>query len=134
MSAKFLKISTDKAPSAVGPYVQGLEPVNPGKPVFLSGQIPINPKTGKIDADDIETQTRQVLDNIEAVLAEAQLKLEDIIHMRVYLENMGDFATFNSIYAERFGDHKPTRETIQVAKLPLGAKIEMVPLAWRESL
>jgi 2-iminobutanoate/2-iminopropanoate deaminase len=109
-------------PSAVGPYSQA---VRSGSLLFCSGQIPINPASGKIEAIDVEGQARQVLTNIQALLASQNLDLSDVVKATVFLQEMADFPKVNPIYAEAFGDHKPARSTVAVAGLPLGALIEI---------
>lgn len=123
-------LHTQQAPAAVGPYVQGIVPSAPGVPVFLSGQVGIDPSTGKL-TDGLENQTRQVFQNIEAVLKEAGLTLNDVMYANVLLTDIGDFAEVNGYYAEIFGDHRPTRAAYAVSALPLGAKIEVVVTAWK---
>jgi 2-iminobutanoate/2-iminopropanoate deaminase len=109
-------------PSAVGPYSQA---VRVGNLLFCSGQIPINPASGKIEAMDVEGQARQVLTNIQALLASQNLNLSQVAKATVFLQEMADFPKINPIYAEAFGDHKPARSTVAVAGLPLGALIEI---------
>jgi 2-iminobutanoate/2-iminopropanoate deaminase len=109
-------------PSAVGPYSQA---VRSGSLLFCSGQIPINPASGKIEATEVEGQARQVLANIKSLLASQQLELNQVVKATVFLQDMGDFPKINPIYAEAFGDHKPARSTVAVAGLPLGALIEI---------
>lgn len=109
-------------PSAVGPYSQA---VRSGSLLFCSGQIPINPASGKIEATDVEGQARQVLTNIQALLASQNLDLSRVVKATVFLQDMADFPKVNPIYAEAFGDHKPARSTVAVAGLPLGALIEI---------
>lgn len=122
----FKIIETDKAPKAIGPYSQALETALQGSRITLSGQIGINPETGKLIDEDIQKQTEQIFNNIEAVLNAADVTLRNVQHVRIYLTDMKDYKSVNEIYAKRFGDHKPTREAVQVAGLPLDAKIEMV--------
>jgi len=111
-----------QVPSAVGPYSQA---VRSGSLLFCSGQIPINPASGKIEATEVEGQARQVLTNIQALLASQNLDLSDVVKATVFLQEMADFPKVNPIYAEAFGDHKPARSTVAVAGLPLGALIEI---------
>jgi 2-iminobutanoate/2-iminopropanoate deaminase len=118
-------ILTAHAPQPVGPYSQA---IRVDGFVFCSGQIGIDPKTGAM-TEGVEKQTRQVLDNIAAVLAAADLKLANIVKTTIYLVNMGDFATVNAIYAERFGTPPPARSTIGIAALPLGAVVEIEVIA-----
>lgn len=123
-------LHTQQAPAAVGPYVQGIVPAAPGVPVFLSGQVGIDPSTGKL-TEGLENQTRQVFKNIEAVLKEAGLTLNDVMYANVLLTDISDFAEVNGYYAEIFGDHRPARAAYAVSALPLGAKIEVVVTAWK---
>ena len=121
------KISTDKAPSAIGPYSQA---VRAGQFVFCSGQIGIDPATGKFIGVDVESQTRQVMQNLRRVLAAATLDLSHVAKTTIFLVNMEDFSSVNEIYGAEFGDHKPARATVQVAGLPLGALIEIECVAY----
>jgi 2-iminobutanoate/2-iminopropanoate deaminase len=117
------KIMTDQAPQAIGPYSQAIKA---GSYLFVSGQIAIDPATGKLSGETIEEQTRQVLKNMEAILASQGLTLENVVKTEVYLKDLKDFQTMNSIYAEKFSyDIKPARATIQVSKLPLDALVEI---------
>jgi 2-iminobutanoate/2-iminopropanoate deaminase len=121
------KISTDKAPKAIGPYSQAVRACNL---IFVSGQLPIDVATSNIVEGGIKQQTKQVIDNIEAILKSEGLSLEHVVRCDVFLQNMEDFKTVNSIYAERFtGDIHPARQTVEVAKLPMGALIEISCIA-----
>lgn len=102
-------ILTEKAPRPGGAYSQGLKV---GDFVFVAGQTPTNPVTGRIDAETIEDQTAQVIDNIEAILAEAGLTLADVVKSTVHLSDMELFSRFNAVYASRFPDPKPVRTTV----------------------
>jgi 2-iminobutanoate/2-iminopropanoate deaminase len=113
-------------PAAVGPYSQA---VKHGGLLFCSGQIPINPSAGKIEASDVEGQARQVLANISAMLASQGLAMTDVIKATVFLQSMADFPIVNPIYEAAFGGHKPARSTVAVAGLPLGALIEIEVIA-----
>jgi 2-iminobutanoate/2-iminopropanoate deaminase len=119
-------ISTDKAPAAVGPYSQA---VRSGDYLFCSGQLPLDPDTGKFSGDDIESQTMQVLKNVKAVLNAAGLDLSHVVKTTIFLTDMGEFSVVNDIYAGEFGDHKPARATVEVSNLPLGALIEIECIA-----
>jgi 2-iminobutanoate/2-iminopropanoate deaminase len=121
-------IHTDKAPKAVGPYSQAVEVSGT---LFLSGQVPINPAIGKLVDGGIAEQTNQVLDNIAAILAEAGLTFDNIVKTTCFLTDLGDFQEFNSIYATRFTEKQPARSTIEISKLPLGAKVEIECIAVR---
>lgn len=118
-------ILTANAPQPVGPYSQA---IRSGGFIFCSGQIGIDPVTGKMAAG-LEAQTRQVLDNIAAVLAAANLTLAHVVKTTIYLLDMGDFAQVNALYAERFGTPPPARSTIGIAALPLGAVVEIEVIA-----
>ncbi len=109
-------------PAAVGPYSQA---VRSGNLLFCSGQIPINPASGKIEATDVEGQSRQVLANIHALLTSQNLDFSRVLKATVFLQNMSDFPKVNPIYEEAFGSHKPARTTVAVPGLPLGALIEI---------
>jgi 2-iminobutanoate/2-iminopropanoate deaminase len=119
-------ITAPNAPVAVGPYSQA---VRTGNLLFCSGQIPIDPKTGKIEATDVEGQARQVLENINAVLSGAGLSVHHVVKATMFLQDMADFPKVNPIYELGFDGHKPARSTIQVAKLPLGALVEIEVIA-----
>lgn len=103
------QILTNKAPQPGGAYSQGLKV---GDFVFVAGQVPINPATGKLEAETIEDQTNQVISNIEAILGEAGLGLADVVKATVHLSDMSLFGRFNTVYASRFPDPKPVRTTV----------------------
>jgi len=115
-------VVTDKAPKAIGPYEQGIKV---GGLVYLSGQIPLDPKTGNLVQGDITVQVRRVLENLKAVLEAAGSSLDRVIKSTVYLKNIGDFNAMNEIYAEFLGAAKPARSTVAVAELPRGALVEI---------
>ena len=119
-------VTAPNAPAAVGPYSQA---VRTGNLLFCSGQIPINPASGKIEATDVEGQARQVLANIGAVLSGAGLSVHNVVKATMFLQDMADFPKVNPIYEAGFDGHKPSRSTIQVAKLPLGALVEIEVIA-----
>ena len=119
-------LSTDKAPAAVGPYSQA---IRTGNLLFCAGQIPLVPSSMKIEAPDIEGQTQQVLANVRAVLAAAGLTLANVVKSTVFLKDLGDFGKMNALYEAAFAGHKPARSTIQVAKLPLDALVEIEVVA-----
>jgi 2-iminobutanoate/2-iminopropanoate deaminase len=110
------------APAAIGPYSQA---VKTGNFLFCSGQIPIDPATGKIEASTVEGQTEQVLFNIRALLASQGAELSQVVKATVFLKEMTDFPKINPLYEVAFAGHKPARSTVQVAGLPLGALIEI---------
>ena len=119
-------IRTPAAPAAIGPYSQAIV-VNVGdaKMVFCSGQIPLDPATGNIIKGDVADQARRVLDNIVGVLAAVDATLADVVKTTMFLVDLNDFAAVNAVYAERFIDAPPARSTIQVARLPRDARVEI---------
>ena len=119
-------ISTEKAPKALGPYSQALKS---GNLVFCSGQIPINPATNAIEATTIEEQTRQVISNLANVLETAGASLKNVVKTTVFIKDMNDFAALNAVYAEMFGDTKPARSCVEVARLPKDVKVEIECIA-----
>jgi 2-iminobutanoate/2-iminopropanoate deaminase len=119
-------ISTENAPGAIGPYSQA---VKVGEFVFCSGQIPIDPATGNFVSDDVSEQTRQVLVNLEAVLKEAGSGLGSVVKTTVFVVDMNDFAAMNEVYAQFFTENKPARATVQAARLPRDAKVEIECIA-----
>lgn len=120
------KVNTDKAPKAVGPYVQANKV---GNLIFCSGQLGINPETGKIVEGGVIEEVKQVFKNIEAVLEEAGSSMNHVVKSLVLLENIADFAEVNKVYAEQFNEVLPARSAFQVAALPLGGKIEIEVIA-----
>jgi len=120
-------ISTKGAPAAIGPYSQG---VAAESFVFTSGQIPIDPSTGKLVEGDIGTQMRRVMENLKAVLAAANLSLADVVKTTIYVKDMSQFAAINRVYAEYFPDRPPARSTVGVASLALNAGVEIDMIAW----
>ena len=115
-------IHSDSAPAAIGPYSQA---VRAGSLVFLSGQIPLHPATMEIVGDDIESQTRQVFRNLDAVAAAAGSNLNHAVKLTIYLTDLGEFAKVNDIMSEYFDQPYPARATIQVSALPKGSRIEI---------
>lgn len=115
-------IVTEKAPKAVGPYSQG---ISTGNLLFSAGQIPLDPKTGKMVGSTIEEQTRQVLDNLRGVVEAAGSSLAQVVKVTVFMTDLGQFQAMNAIYAEYFSSDPPARSAFQVSALPLGAEIEM---------
>jgi 2-iminobutanoate/2-iminopropanoate deaminase len=120
------EINTPGAPAAIGPYAQAI--VANGL-VFCSGQIPINPASGNIEVAGAAEQTMQVLLNLRAVLEAAGSGLGKVVKTTVFLTDIGDFPAVNKVYAEMFGGHKPARSTVQVARLPKCAKVEIEAVA-----
>jgi 2-iminobutanoate/2-iminopropanoate deaminase len=127
--AKPSAVFSPAAPAPVGPYAQA---VVAGDFVFASGQIPLDPKTGKLVGGEIEAQTERVLENLKAVLAAAGTSLERVVRASVYLVDLAVFPRMNAVYGHYFtGDPKPARSTVQVAALPLGAQVEIDVVALR---
>lgn len=121
------EISSKNAPVAIGPYSQAIKV---GNFIFCSGQIAINPKTGSLEGESIEEQTRQVFENLKQVLREAGGSLDSVVKTTVYLANMNDFPTMNEIYAKYFKKPYPARATVEVVKLPKNALIEIDCIAY----
>ena len=119
-------IQTEKAPKAIGPYSQAIQA---GNLLFLSGQIPIDPTTGELVKGDIQKQTRQILQNIKGVLESQKLKMEDVVKVTIFLKDMGNFNQVNEIYSGYFPSSPPARSTLEVAKLPRDAGIEIEAIA-----
>ena len=119
------KISTDKAPAAIGPYSQA---VIAGKMLFASGQIPINPETGSVEAEGIEAQTEQVMKNIGAVLVAGGCGYENVVKTTCFLADMADFAAFNAVY-EKYFTQKPARSCVAVKQLPKDVLCEVEVIA-----
>jgi 2-iminobutanoate/2-iminopropanoate deaminase len=119
-------IQTDKAPKAIGPYSQAIQA---GNFLFLSGQIPLDPKTGELVKGDIRKQTQQVLENIKGVLESQGLGMEDIVKVTIFLKDIGNFNQVNEVYATYFPSSPPARSTVGVAKLPRDADIEIEIIA-----
>jgi 2-iminobutanoate/2-iminopropanoate deaminase len=123
-------IYTSKAPAAVGPYSQAIET---NGMLFISGQIPINPETGKIVEGDVTAQTEQVMKNIEAILTEAGYTFDDVIKSTCLLSDMSNFAVMNAVYAEFYPENPPARAAFAVKELPLGVMIEIETIAVKAS-
>jgi len=119
-------ISTQNAPAAIGPYSQAVE-IN--KTLYISGQLGIDPKTGKIVEGDIKDQTRQVLKNIEAILQAAGYSFVEVVKSTCLLSSMADFKAMNEVYGEFYFEHQPARAAFAVKELPLGALIEIETIA-----
>lgn len=115
-------VATPNAPKAIGPYSQA---VKANGIVYTSGQIALDPATGEVVKGDFEAQARRVFDNLAAVLQEAGSDFSRVLKATVYLTDLANFQTLNAIYAERFGDHKPARTTVQVSALPKGGAVEI---------
>jgi 2-iminobutanoate/2-iminopropanoate deaminase len=119
-------ISTEKAPGAIGPYSQAIKA---GGMVYCSGQIPIDPITGEFVSNEIAEQTEQVLKNLSAVLEAAGTSLGNVVKTTVFLADMSDFAVMNEVYGRYFSENKPARATVQAARLPRDAKVEIECIA-----
>ena len=119
-------IATGDAPKAIGPYSQAVKIANT---IYASGQIPLDPASGNLVDGDFPTHVRRVLDNLRAVLKQAGAEFRHVVKATVYLTDLANFQTLNSIYAEYFGDHKPARSTVGVAQLPRGATVEIDVIA-----
>ncbi len=124
------KIDSGNAPAAIGPYSQA---IRAGNTVYLSGQLGIDPKTGKLVDGGVEEQTRQVLENIKAVLFSAELNLTSVVKAEVYLTDMNDFAKMNEIYGTYFTQPYPARVCVAVKQLPKDGKVEISVVAVKES-
>lgn len=118
-------LQTDKAPQAIGPYSQGMQA---GSLVFTSGQLPINPETGTLE-NDIQTATRQSLENVKNILECAGTSLEKVVKVVIFLRDMNDFAAMNEVYGAYFPTNPPARSAVQVARLPKDAIIEIEAIA-----
>jgi len=115
-------INTAKAPAPIGPYNQAIQA---GGFVFLSGQVAINPATGNLVLDDIKTETKQVMENIKAVLLEAGIDFSHVVKTTIFLKDMQSFADVNEVYGSYFTDNFPARETVAVAGLPKNVNVEI---------
>ena len=115
-------ISTKNAPKAIGPYSQA---VKAGNFMFISGQIPLDPKTGDLVSESIEDQAKQVLNNIKSICKAAGYSLDDIVKISIFLTDLGNFATVNEVMKEYFAEPYPARATVEVSGLPLGVNIEI---------
>lgn len=116
------KISTTNAPAAIGPYSQA---IRIGQFIYTSGQIALNPVDGTLVGDDVQTQTQQVMHNLQAVLDSAGTSLDNVVKTTVFLVRMSDFQAMNTIYATYFGEPAPARSTVAVAELPRKALVEI---------
>jgi len=119
-------VSTPSAPAAIGPYSQAIKA---GNLLFVSGQIPIDPATGNLVPGDIAQQTRRVLENLAAILKAANLTFDAVVRTTVYLLDMNEFAAMNEVYATFFTSPAPARATVQVARLPRDARVEIDVIA-----
>ena len=121
-------VHSNHAPAPIGPYSQA---ILAGDELFCSGQIPLDPASGEIVGSDAKTQARQVLENLQAVLAAANFSAEEVVKTTIYLIDINDFAAVNSEYERLFGASKPARSTVAVAALPRGARVEIDAIAKR---
>jgi 2-iminobutanoate/2-iminopropanoate deaminase len=119
-------IATKEAPQAIGPYSQAIKA---GGFLFSSGQIAIDPATGNVIDGDVAAQTERVMKNLAAVLAAAGSSLNKVVKTTVFLKGMGDFATMNEVYGRHFGQHRPARSTVEVARLPKDVLVEIDVIA-----
>jgi 2-iminobutanoate/2-iminopropanoate deaminase len=119
-------VQTSNAPAAIGPYSQAV--VANGF-VFTAGQVPFDPQSMQLVQGDIAAQTEQVMKNLQAILQQAGADLSTVVKTTVFLQDMNDFAAMNEVYARHFGDHKPARSTVQVARLPRDAQVEIEVVA-----
>ena len=122
-------ISTDNAPAAIGPYAQA---VRYGNMLFVSGQIAIDPGTGQIVEGDIEAQTKQVLENLQAIIKAAGMTLQNVLKCSCFLKDMEDFVKFNAVYNSYFAESLPARETVEVGRLPKDARVEVSAICGAE--
>jgi 2-iminobutanoate/2-iminopropanoate deaminase len=122
-------VRTTKAPSPVGPYSQGIKA---GNFLFVAGQGPVDSKSGKIVGDDIESQTRQTLENIKAIVEASGLSLHDVVMVSVFLKNPDDFRKMNEVYKSFFAENPPTRTTVAADFVASGMLIEVNAVAYRE--
>ncbi len=119
-------INTPNAPAAIGPYSQAIE-VN--GTLFISGQVPINPQTGKVEAENITEQTEQVMKNIEAILTEAGYSFSDVVKSTCLLSDMSNFKAMNEVYGKYYSQNPPARAAFAVKELPLGVMVEIETIA-----
>jgi 2-iminobutanoate/2-iminopropanoate deaminase len=122
-------VTSESAPKAIGPYSQGIVAPAGAKLLFLSGQIPLDPRTGELVMGDIKAQTARVLENLKAVLTAAGSSLEHVVRTTIFLADLTDFGVVNEVYGGYFGAPPPARATVQVAALPRGARVEIDAIA-----
>ena len=123
------KILSESAPKPIGPYNQA---ILTGKTLYISGQIPLDPHTGTLISNNIKSETKQVMTNIEEILKEANMGFDNIVKSTIFIKNMNDFSIINEIYGRYFVEIAPARETVEVSKLPLDANIEISCIAVKE--
>jgi len=124
--ADLKRIDIKNAPAAIGPYSQA---IITGNLVFTAGQIPLDAASGELVGGDITEQTHRVLQNLQAILEAAGASFDTVVKTTVYLEDMGEFAAMNEVYAQYFKDNKPARSTVQAARLPKNVKVEIDAIA-----
>ncbi len=119
-------VNTNNAPAAIGPYSQG---VKAGNLLFISGQMPLDPKTMEIDPGTVQDQTRRAIENVKAILEEAGLTLNNVVKTTVFIKDMNEFASINEVYASYFTENKPARACVEVARLPKDVRVEIEAIA-----
>ena len=119
-------ILTEKAPAAIGPYSQAIKA---GEFIFVSGQMPVNPATGEVAEGGVEAQTKQVLENVTAILSSQGLKLDSVVKTTVFIKDMNDFQKINAVYAQYFTSAPPARACVEVARLPKDVLVEIEAIA-----
>jgi len=120
-------VSTPNAPAAIGPYSQGI--VAQGTLIFTAGQVGFDPATGALVAGDVKAQTRRVIENVKAILEKGGASLQSVVKTTVFLKDMGEFTAMNEVYAEFFPAPAPARSTVEVARLPRDARVEIEAVA-----
>ena len=121
-------INTDKAPAAIGPYSQG---ISAGSFTFISGQLGMDPQTGKLVSDALTSQTRQALTNLQQIVEASGARLEQVVAVDAFLTDMAAFVEFNEIYQEFFSNHRPARAVVEVSALPKGACVEVKCIVYK---
>ena len=122
-------IATDRAPAAIGPYSQAIRYKDL---LFVSGQIAIDPETGDLVDGDIDVQTKQVMENLQAIIKEAGMTLKNVVKCSCFLKDMEDFVKFNAVYNSYFAESLPARETVEVGRLPKDARVEVAAICGAE--
>ncbi len=122
-------VTTDNAPAAIGPYSQA---ASAGNMLFVSGQIPLDPKTGEIVGETVEAQAEKAIHNLIAIVRDAGFLLTDIVKVTVYIRDMGKFAEFNEVYARELSGHRPARAVVEVSALPKGVLVELDAICVKE--
>ena len=121
-------VKTSNAPAAIGPYSQAIK-ISAGKMIFTAGQIALDSATGRLVEGDVSAQTRQVLENVKAIIEAAGAKLEHVVKTTVFMSDLADFAAMNEVYGQYFSSNPPARSTVEVKALPRGAKVEIDAVA-----